>query len=544
MSDWLYLWRMECDVERSRFEIESELPDGAVETESGRFEYSQSVAKGFIGTRFEWELISQKGSFRLIEESYISPWLLPVAGFLLFSLLLASGLFGYLTGFVAQVTFAFAFCCIVLFGALIGVQINVDSPVEGLFRKGDNRVQYIPLASFLIAVSPFVILYTVADWQLQLASLAAIPVVTFSYIRYHDTVVDWSIWWQSQLLSRTKRVPLVAGNYLAGLLLVAGIEVLYLLAVRIPFFTVLLRRYPVSFPVLFGAVILFLILFFQRTIGKAQRIESVQFDLYGQTDLEADLFLITGVVVVFGSALFAVLSTYFVSTGIRYVSIVDSPGAYLMTVLCGLPILYYLGGLIYQSSSFIYTTARLVGDAKKCDIDVGQSYPVYLVDSKLCDVGAVSLGYTEFIVISEKLRHKLDEEELEAIISHEEAHFEFGDAGLAFKVGLLSSVLLTGRNILFGVLNFREREFRADRYACSRVGEDQLIQALNSIQELEFEEDSAAIPGFAPTVTRFRSNTPRSVLETVFGFYFGGFALSGAHPSINERKTAIRKQVE
>jgi Zn-dependent protease with chaperone function len=92
------------------------------------------------------------------------------------------------------------------------------------------------------------------------------------------------------------------------------------------------------------------------------------------------------------------------------------------------------------------------------------------------------------------------------------------------------------------VLGFRGREHRADEYAAEKIGQDSLIGALDRLQNVRYEESITAVPEFSPTITNFQSERVRDLWDRIYGFYYGSFALSNAHPSIEQRKTALQEE--
>jgi Zn-dependent protease with chaperone function len=539
MRDELLLWRTKCDLELLPIEIRARFPEESNQTDSGSYVFLDSVFKDFIQLRYEWRITSTEDAFRLEEKAFIPTWTFLVAAVSLVMIFLSLTFLPFLLGVWRSMALVLTTLFVIAFIVFTGVSTLIDSPVSELLGQGAERREYMPVATFLIGVMPFFVGFGFGDWRIRWLCIAGIAAWSTTYVLFHDKVVQFSVYWQSTLLNRTTSIPLVAGNYLAGLLLASIVQVLFIGATGSRFFTEFMLGTP--FPVLYAVLIVFLLFYFCQVVGQGQKIESTQFEQYGQTDINPKSYYLTGLVAVVGSAVYAGLTYVFLTTGMQYITTYSSLGVYLVFVLSGLPALYYFSGILYQALSFLYSTTVLIRTSRYLDEAVSDDYPVRVLTSEACVAGAVDLGFTRFVLVSEGLLEQLSEEELRAVVAHEEAHFELGDTKIAFGIGVLSSVLLTGRNILYGVLGFRGRELRADRRAASKVGEESLIEALNTLQEIEADEKSSPIPGFLPTVNSFHRFKPESVTRNLYGFYYGEFALSGVHPNLSERKKAIRR---
>ncbi|RKD86240.1 M48 family metalloprotease [Halopiger aswanensis] len=150
---------------------------------------------------------------------------------------------------------------------------------------------------------------------------------------------------------------------------------------------------------------------------------------------------------------------------------------------------------------------------------------------------------TRAIVLSQSLVEATTMEQQAAIVAHEQAHFEHGDARLSYWLRVVGSALLVGQDVLFELVDFHDREFEADQYAATRVGTDQLASALERLQALERERDGRAL--VSSTGTNFVStedlDAAEDVLSRKFQVFHGGYALAEAHPTIDERLRALRE---
>lgn len=140
---------------------------------------------------------------------------------------------------------------------------------------------------------------------------------------------------------------------------------------------------------------------------------------------------------------------------------------------------------------------------------------------------------SSYIVVSEGLRSDLDEQAFAAVVAHEEGHIEYGDTWLCNAISIASTVLLTGENVLYDMVNFYQREHQADMYACEAVGTDAVQRALSFLRDSENTDDG--VDSFGANFTpQFNPDSAGQVGES-FELFFGGFALSDAHPSIDDR---------
>jgi len=128
----------------------------------------------------------------------------------------------------------------------------------------------------------------------------------------------------------------------------------------------------------------------------------------------------------------------------------------------------------------------------------------------------------QYLIASEE--NSLTDEELEAIIAHERRHLQNGDATLYLIVPMLSLLVLTGQNVIFGLLNFRQREHQADELAAKTTDPSTVKSALRKTRRLQRNNSE--------TSTGSKSN---GFWQQYFSLFYGTFAQSQAHPTIEER---------
>lgn len=197
---------------------------------------------------------------------------------------------------------------------------------------------------------------------------------------------------------------------------------------------------------------------------------------------------------------------------------------YLMMLAGLLPAIYILVGLSYQVGSFLWLNHKRFQQGQPPERDFDVDATVLKIEDDRLGPAALNLGSKNYVFIPEGVFERCDKEEIDAIVAHEEGHIKHGDAFLSTVIPFLSLFLLTGRNIIFSILDFREREFRADEYAGEKVGTDTLTRAIRKSGDLNPDKQ------------------PETLIQENLSTFYGGFALSLSHPSIEERIDNIEQE--
>jgi len=206
-----------------------------------------------------------------------------------------------------------------------------------------------------------------------------------------------------------------------------------------------------------------------------------------------------------------------------------------------LPLTYFWFGILIQPASLLLELRSIRQNTRSAQFPGTETVdPEVEVASNGIGPLAYPTGFNNRIVVPEQAVEMLDRGEIEAVLAHEEAHAKiYSDTFFSFIGPLIGAVLLTGQNVIYSFLNFREREFRADRYAAEQAGAENLVNALQTFETASLDHDlDNGEP--RPVFTSFTPFVPAQEQVTGFitkGFstFFGGFALSKAHPSINDR---------
>jgi Zn-dependent protease with chaperone function len=214
--------------------------------------------------------------------------------------------------------------------------------------------------------------------------------------------------------------------------------------------------------------------------------------------------------------------------------------------------------------------------------------PVRVTDGGVLDAVAYDDGSRRRVFVSRAAVDLLgpDDDRLRAVLAHEAAHVHEGDARLAVWAPVLAPPLGLGANVLRATLDYRTREFRADRRAAEATSPEAMAGALDALASAAAERRRAAtldaLTPFLPRgtvdgredadpagddsagrVTRRADGRARPIRRRVtawwrqsppwtgrwwarlvgpdgaFALFFGGFAVSRAHPTVEERTARL-----
>jgi Zn-dependent protease with chaperone function len=207
-----------------------------------------------------------------------------------------------------------------------------------------------------------------------------------------------------------------------------------------------------------------------------------------------------------------------------------------------LGVAYFPAGIVYQTGRYWWKNWRLLQDSKPVElpfeadntclkIGFPGSDPVYFAST-------VSTGMSDYVVVSEDLASDFEDDELEAVVRHEEEHIQSGDVRISFLIMIGSVLTLVGRNIYYVLIDFRGREFRADRKAASDVSPQSMKNALERFKNNGLDygpQTGAAIVSFGG------SGRDAKGLYRYFDLFFGDYGIREAHPSIDKRISKIEE---
>ncbi|WP_226013263.1 M48 family metalloprotease [Halomicrobium salinisoli] len=212
------------------------------------------------------------------------------------------------------------------------------------------------------------------------------------------------------------------------------------------------------------------------------------------------------------------------------------------SVVAALLALYPLAGVAYQYRKRTRGIEAMLAKSTPDRIEVsdpdGTTFeaPFRVLDAAKHDATSVRFDGEDHVIVTRGLAEDpaVGDRELAAIVAHERGHVANGDTRLCNRILLASSALLVGQNVLYDVVDFYEREFRADEYAADAVGSEAVKDALRVLRESDDAGDTSRSfgPNFGPGFA-LADRAPR--LTQPFELFFGGFAVSEAHPSFDER---------
>jgi Zn-dependent protease with chaperone function len=220
---------------------------------------------------------------------------------------------------------------------------------------------------------------------------------------------------------------------------------------------------------------------------------------------------------------------FLVLVSARYSEILLQPLRYpfqaVIFLFAVLPATYFIAGIVYQTVFGVKEKLELLENSASLDLGIDSSAELLKVDSVRNSPASLSTGFNHYIFVPAEIAVELDEVQLEAIVAHEEKHIRSGEAFLAFVMPVLSVLLMTGQNVIYALLDFRQREFAADRFAADKVGEDAVISALDEMSRVVESERSEL-----------------TWWQDQFGMFYGTFAQSQAHPSVKERVRELENE--
>jgi hypothetical protein len=172
----------------------------------------------------------------------------------------------------------------------------------------------------------------------------------------------------------------------------------------------------------------------------------------------------------------------------------------------------------------------------------------------------VLFGLRKYVIVSSLILEEFEDEELEALLRHEEYHLN--ERNFSLFADLLS-ILLGGRNTLLAFYDYRKSERNADAYAASRVGRVPLWHALHRLFQLRANSptssDDSPIrhPGVVGRTTPTEGESKESeettenllkrLLSSIDAYtkapqvlYFGGALLATAHLEEEARLSFVR----
>ena len=191
------------------------------------------------------------------------------------------------------------------------------------------------------------------------------------------------------------------------------------------------------------------------------------------------------------------------------------------------------GGLWISHMYSLYQQKQSYSAFEPANID-SVSPDVVTVDSDFPVLSPVSTGLASTsILVSSRIIEELEEEELEAVLMHEEYHVKNRD--LLFNlVASVFSLGFGGRNALLAFYGYPGIEGDADQYAVEKTSKETLLSANQEMYKLlnsfEIEDEDLALT--------------EKPWDPFYRFYFGDFLLGTSNKSYLEREMSIADMEE
>lgn len=207
-----------------------------------------------------------------------------------------------------------------------------------------------------------------------------------------------------------------------------------------------------------------------------------------------------------------------------------------------LPIGLHAIGLLSQSTISSIKVSKQLWKSVSPEFDLPNFIQanVRVVNRSDAYAASFSLGVTSYIIVSQRLVDDLQKRELYAILAHEQGHLHYNDGIIGFITPYLATVLLIGRNVVFGALDFRAREFRADAFAVQQTTVGTYINALQKSKTIQQQHSWHGLgPGLSSVVDA--SPAAKDWLRRYLSLFYGTYAMSEAHPTLDQRIQRIRR---
>lgn len=227
----------------------------------------------------------------------------------------------------------------------------------------------------------------------------------------------------------------------------------------------------------------------------------------------------------------------------------ENPYSTFLFITTTIPLLYFIIGFLFQIYMWIKQKYEFIGCTSSLSVKYNTSASVLELETDELSAKAVSTGFNNYILIPSSIlrgENSLNEEEISAIIAHEESHIKNKESLLTFYVPILSPIVFLGQNVIYGLLNFPLREHQADLYAKNQVGKDALISSLEKLKMMNksrTDSDTQDSPEFGES-TGSNDTENGSILRDYYYLFFSTFAHSKAHPSVDDRKEYLDKHSE
>lgn len=528
--------------------------------------------KLWIRYNWDWEASPEEGGYRVRQQVYVPEDLYALSILLLpFALVAMLALYSYmlylsLRGFPLNSSLNAE--TIIVLGAPLVITLLVFLPISIVFRtmkltRAVNRQMPTPLVDDRNHSVSFN-RYT-GEWVKHLLLGAAF--VTFLPLIYTNSLrvaVTASLFWLSILVVLGLIVVSPYGDafvrirrHLTSGLLIPPIGYQAFVVrsyIVFPLFilAVFVVTTPARFPLLglFDLVFAILIVSHGRDIYKNLDTTWLKLGYHGFTDNPNRTFDRLGTFVAVGANL-AVSVVAVCSFVVVWTSVGGSTALEITPLVATLIALYLPLGSVFQvySSQRFVNHVRVHSEPYQFSTSAFEAvYPVWKYTGPE-DIAPFALygRNQQVIVLPSWIVDEFSPSETAAIVAHEEAHLTYKDAKLSARLTMLGSLLLIGQVVLYELVDFYNREARADRYAADRVGHDAMISALQRLQSVSRPDTSGSqqvlLSRLNSDVNGAVSST-EELLSRKLQLFHGGYTLTEAHPRLSHRIRELRAVAE
>jgi Zn-dependent protease with chaperone function len=345
--------------------------------------------------------------------------------------------------------------------------IHRETPLIDFIKEQPDQIGVVPYLSFLIVMMIISIMAVpIAFWEgyQYLPGVAASTLIVVYFV-FQEQIEQFSIKWQEIFFKSVNKIPTIVFSYTYSLVMISLPALIFVFSLKTALFRDLFDSMPNFIAITYAVNILFNLSMISSRFVDDATYSRARHRQYG-SDVSSNLVLsITAAVTVFVSLGFGYLSIRVFSSFDLINSI--SPGFPTRLIIGSsvIPFLILISGFVYQVWSIFSGIISIRQEIQQQDLgeDYQPSVSTYMLETDGYFAGSVFLGWEEAIVVSEGLAEELSNEELDAIIAHEDSHVVKHEAKMTVLIALLSPLILVGKNVTYVWLNFRSREYRADQ---------------------------------------------------------------------------------
>ena len=550
MAKWFQIWHREAAVEGTWEDVYSALEFSDVVSQDGTVREYEFLQDGKVfDCRFEWKVEPGDQSIKVTEKAYLSRfWFF--AGFLL--------LLSCLAGFMAGIRVEGTVNLLLMVGAglsfsgypaVIYPAFDYRGPMADFFEDQPDQDIYQPFAFLIAAFFVPTLLLVSVEGDLQYVFLSTIIALHVVYVARVKQIEKVSPKYQKKYVNFLEQFPSIISDYASFLVIAALPMLLFVILFWEGTVLKVFEIFPYIVTLYFGVLIVGMLLLLRWGMTYGNRLAEKRFRDRGGDVSDRWVLVLPAVITVVTAAGFGYVSYLFVKVSQEFLSMVSVFPAGVIVLMAATPLVFILCGFVYQYWTFFSAYLKLVLRMRSQDLTDSYQTEVetYILDYDGYYAGSMSFLTYDFIVVSKGLVENLSDEQLDSVIAHEDCHIFEDEARNSVLVALFSPLLLIGKNVIYELFNFREREYRADRYAAQMTSPDHVVEALKMMQSLEADEHDTEFDAVTPTLTPVTLQPQQdesSLSRRNFEYFFGDFAATGAHPGLTDRISQVEREYQ